>query len=584
MRKNSLIIGIIGFLSLAAEPEARADYSDGVFILNEDWFGHNNSTLNFLNPETEVFDYLIVQGNADNAGQSLGCTAQFGTIYGDNMYIVSKQDQDGAEKTSVSGGRLVVADAKTLKIKKRIPVIFQINGKSAADGRAFVGVDETKGYIGTSNGIFVLNLNNFEITGRIAGTENPLITGGENNADGIGPLYQNQIGMMLRTHDYVFAIQQDRGVLVINPESDTIMHVIEGCFSTMTQSRDGTVWVGKNSNMNYQTYPYGDFGSSGEQWEGNRLLKINPATLETGIITMPAMTGINQTWYAWTAGSLCASVRHNRLYFAFNPDKWSWFTCALLYMYDIDKNTFYRIYDSSGEERYFYGSKIRINPLDDKLYAALYLDNINQSYFFYQLDNEGNRLHEYEPIQRYWFPAMFIFPDNHAPEVAEFPQQTVSSTQPVAIDLSAMATDNDNLDAAITRRIIANDNPAALSAVVRNNVLTLTASENQSATVRVTVRFNSNGKTVDRVLTASVSSGTGIETTGAEHLKIYPNPFTDYIVIEALADGRALVYDPSGCAVMNIAVAAGSNRIDMSALPKGIYILKYNGYTVKMIK
>jgi hypothetical protein len=510
MEKKFLIIaGFIGFLCFSAGLKAQTDYSNGVFILNEDWFGHDNSTLNFLNLETGRFDYRILQSHPDNAGRSLGCTAQFGAIYGGNIYIISKQDQDAGER-NYTGGRVVVADAKTMKIKKQIQVIYEMNGKSAADGRGFVGVDETKGYIGTSNGIFILNLRNFEITGRIAGSENPLITGGENNAEGDGPLYQNQIGMMLRTADYVFAIQQDRGVLVINPETDEIQQVIEGCFSTMTQSKDGTVWLGVNSNTNpdYLHYPY---GSVGECWEGNQLLKINPYTLATEIVDM-LQGGVNQTWYAWTAGSLCASAKENALYFTFNESEWDWFTTSKMYRYDIDGNEFTLIHDSREDERYFYGASIRVSPSDDKIYASLYISNTDQTYFFYQLDKGGELLNEYEPILRYWFPALFIFPDNHAPTVSEFSQQTIGNTQPVSINLSAMASDPDNLDAGITKRIIANDNPLALSAVIRNNVLTLTASENKSATVHVTVRFNSNGQTADRVLTAQVSTpGTGID-------------------------------------------------------------------------
>lgn len=496
-------------------------YTNGVFILNEDWFGHNNSSINFLNPVTGEFDYELIRNNADNENQSLGCTAQFGAIYGDNLYIISKQDQDPGEN-NLTGGRVVVADAKTLKIKKRIPIIAEKNGKSVADGRGFVGVDETKGYIGTSNGIYVFDLNNWEVKDCIPGSENPLITGSETNADGLGALYRNQIGMMIRTHDYVFAIQQDKGVLVINPETDNVETIIPGCFSTMIQSKDGTIWVGKNSNIDYQTYPYGDIGSSGECWDGNLLLKINPETLETGIITMPSMTGINQTWYAWTAGSLCASAKHNRLYFTFNPDKWSWFTCSFLYRYDIDENRFIQIYNSSSEHRYFYGAGIRINLLDDKLYAALYLDNIDQSYFFYQLDNEGERLNTYEPIQRYWFPAMFIFPDNHAPQVAEFTPLTINDGQPVDVDLSAMANDNDNLAAAITQRVIANDNESVLSATVKNRTLTLRAKENTIGTAQVTVRFNSNGKIEDRTLTVQLAvSGLEIHATTPDEIYVF---------------------------------------------------------------
>ncbi|MCG6189920.1 DUF5074 domain-containing protein [Maribellus maritimus] len=497
------------FLSLFLGVKAQ-DYTNGIFILNEDWFGHNNSTINFLNSQTGMFDYLILQGNADNTGTSLGCTAQFGTIYGDNLYVLSKQDQDPGETNPISGGRIVVADAKTLKIKKRIPVIFEINGKSAADGRGFVGVNENKGYVGTSNGIFVMNLSNFQIGRRIEGTENPLISGGESNADGVGPLYNNQIGMMCRTADYVFAIQQDKGVLVIDPESDTVIKVINGCYSTLTQSKDGTVWVGKNSNMAYQKYPY---GTVGENWDGNQLLKINPNNLATETINMSGGAGINQTWYAWTAGSLCASAKENALYFAYNESDWNWFTTSKMYRYDIDNNEFTLIYDSENEERYFYGASLRINPLDDKIYAALYLDNINQTYFIYQLDNSGNLLKTFEPIKRYWFPAMFIFPDNYSPEVSQFSSLTLNNTQPVTINLKDMPSDRDNLSAAITKNILTNDNEDILSASIKNNVLTLTAKEEKSGTARITVRFNSNGKTVDRVQEVIVSTTSNIDET-----------------------------------------------------------------------
>ena len=86
----------VALLTVSAGMQAQTTYTDGVFMLNEDWFGHNNSTINFLRPENDVdpFEYYIIQNNEANAGQSLGCTAQFGAIYGDNIYIISKQDQD----------------------------------------------------------------------------------------------------------------------------------------------------------------------------------------------------------------------------------------------------------------------------------------------------------------------------------------------------------------------------------------------------------------------------------------------------------------------------------------------------------
>ena len=32
-------------------------YTDGVFMLNEDWYGHNNSTLNFIRPDQQGKGY-----------------------------------------------------------------------------------------------------------------------------------------------------------------------------------------------------------------------------------------------------------------------------------------------------------------------------------------------------------------------------------------------------------------------------------------------------------------------------------------------------------------------------------------------
>ena len=124
------------------------DYTKGTFIVNEDWYGHQNSSVNFLSDDG-TWTYNAFQ--KENLGHELGCTSQFGTIYGDLLYIVSKQSKDGA--ASVEGSRLAVIDAKTMQVKKE----FQTINSAGADGRSFLGVDLTKGYIGTSNGIYIFH-------------------------------------------------------------------------------------------------------------------------------------------------------------------------------------------------------------------------------------------------------------------------------------------------------------------------------------------------------------------------------------------------------------------------------------------
>ncbi|MBC8593727.1 DUF5074 domain-containing protein [Oscillospiraceae bacterium N12] len=567
----------VALLTVSAGMQAQTTYTDGVFMLNEDWFGHNNSTINFLRPENDVdpFEYYIIQNNEANAGQSLGCTAQFGAIYGDNIYIISKQDQDGGERGR-EGGRIVVADARTMEIKKRIPVIMtNKEGKSIADGRGFVGVNEKKGYVGSSNGIYILNLETYDIVKQIEGTENPLITGDEVNSDGIGPLYQNQIGMMLRTSDYVFAIQQDKGVLVIDPETDKIIKTIEGCFCTMVQSKDGNIWVGRNTNMDYQDYPYGEMGASGECWEGKELLRIDPSTFETRAVPI-TVGGLNQTWYAWTAGSLCASTHRNVLYFTFNEDKWSWFTTSKMYEYDIDSDTFTQIYDSSKDERFFYGAGIRINPLDDKIYGALYLDNNRQDYWVYQMDNAGNILQEFEPIQRYWFPALFIFPDKYAPEVKEFTDITLKNGTE-EINLTDMASDKDNQDIAIVKTIQSISNENVVAASIKNNRLKLIPKA--IGDTEITIRFDSNGKYVDRILQVH-SQTTGVQANETEQIEFITG--NGGVQIKGLTHNAYLtIYNTQGVQVY--AAEITSDEV-ITGLSKGhLYVAIINNQTYKLI-
>ena len=78
MRKA--IFSLLGFATLSAAASS-PDYTKGVFIVNEDWYGHNNSTLNHLdpdNPDGDYWTYRVIQH--ENEGMELGATNQFGAI------------------------------------------------------------------------------------------------------------------------------------------------------------------------------------------------------------------------------------------------------------------------------------------------------------------------------------------------------------------------------------------------------------------------------------------------------------------------------------------------------------------------
>lgn len=73
-------------LSFAAAIYAAAkdlDYSRGVIFINEDWYGHQNSTVNYLlpdDPDGEYWHYRVIQ--TENPGMELGCTNQYGAKIG----------------------------------------------------------------------------------------------------------------------------------------------------------------------------------------------------------------------------------------------------------------------------------------------------------------------------------------------------------------------------------------------------------------------------------------------------------------------------------------------------------------------
>ena len=59
--------------TLAAGTVAAASYTGGIFLLNEDWFGHNASSVNFYSYDGDSIVYRAYQ--AANPGSTLGNTA-----------------------------------------------------------------------------------------------------------------------------------------------------------------------------------------------------------------------------------------------------------------------------------------------------------------------------------------------------------------------------------------------------------------------------------------------------------------------------------------------------------------------------
>lgn len=475
--------------ALTSEP-VQVDYSKGTFIVNEDWYGHQNSTLNFLTDDGEWI-YRVIQ--KENPGVEIGATAQYGAIYGDKFFVMAKQPKDPG--ASITGGRITVCDAKTMKVLKQIEnIAVDDKGSSIADGRGFLGVDEHKAYVGSSNGIYVLDLDSLKITGSVSGA-------GNDSDDPYQQLYGGQIGNMVRVNDRVFAVHQKNGLLIINPATDEVEKTVEAPegwgFGSVVLSKDGNLWLSLAA-------------SSGSGQADTRIVKLNPATLEQTIIECPeGIFGPANTWYAWTPDCFCASKQNNVLYW--NGGNSSWFSGKTIYKYDIDSNTFSTFidYNDDPDGWQIYGCSFRINPVTDEAIVSLYKGYGDPTYVVRKYNNEGKQTAEYSMISNYWFPSLPVFPDNEAPVVADIDPVSLTTEDGTTVSLKDVATDADNMDAAIVKTVKEVSDEEVLKAEMADGDLVITPLKAGKADI--TIQINSNGKLAETVVSVEVTEATDID-------------------------------------------------------------------------
>lgn len=475
--------------ALTSEP-VQVDYSKGTFIVNEDWYGHQNSTLNFLTDDGEWI-YRVIQ--KENPGVEIGATAQYGAIYGDKFFVMAKQPKDPG--ASITGGRITICDAKTMKVLKQIEnIAVDDKGSSIADGRGFLGVDEHKAYVGSSNGIYVLDLDSLKITGSVSGA-------GNDSDDPYQQLYGGQIGNMVRVNDRVFAVHQKNGLLIINPATDEVEKTVEAPegwgFGSVVLSKDGNLWLSLAA-------------SSGSGQADTRIVKLNPATLEQTIIECPeGIFGPANSWYAWTPDCFCASKQNNVLYW--NGGNSSWFSGKTIYKYDIDSNTFSTFidYNNDPDGWQIYGCSFRVNPVTDEAIVSLYKGYGDPTYVVRKYDNEGKQTAEYSMISNYWFPSLPVFPDNEAPVVADISPVNITTEDSTTVSLKDVATDADNMDAAIVKTVKKVSDEKVLKAEMADGDLVITPLKAGKADI--TIQINSNGKLAETVVSVEVTEATDID-------------------------------------------------------------------------
>lgn len=438
---------------------ATVDYTQGVFMVNEDWFGHRNSTTNYL-----TRDGKFVYNNTTE----IGATACFGAAWGNRYYIIAKHAKDNGSE--VEGGRITICDANTMRIIKQIK---DIDGN---DGRSFCGVDEHKAYVSTSRGIYTLNLDELTVGAAVK------------NADG-GDANLGECGNMVRLGDYVYATEYGKSLRIIDCNNDRIVATITAKVYSITMSKDGQLWVSTDKGIS----------------------RVNTESRQLEEIALPSGIGVPaKDIYAWKSDGLCASLQNNVIYWTasgWNP--------TTIFKYDIDNNEFAKVVDLTSDANkwmMYSASNLRVDPVTDYLYVSLFKDYGSQDYAVRIYDNNGTQLNEYELTQKnFWFPGMFVFPDVEDPIAGKIDAVTVEENKEVKVDLATVCSDADNFQAAIIKTVKDVSKANIVTATVKDGKLVVKGVK--KGKTNVTLNFCSNGISTTATVKVVVTQATGITDT-----------------------------------------------------------------------
>lgn len=419
--------------------EAKDSWQDGTLWLNEDWFGHTNGSINYIEKDGTV-RYRAYE--SQNPYESFGCTSQYAMIFGGKLYVMSKQETDGGD-TRRGGGRLVVADAKTLKKLAGFDDILD-----GGDGRACVGVNSEKVYIGTTAGIAVFNPTTLAITGRVEGIET-------------GSKYANQLGDMVCAGKYVFAIKQAYGTYVIDTETDKVVTVLgrneDGTVFAhpqgVTMTADGLVWIAATSSANGRA---------------TTLYCYDPSDLNlVRSVEMPEHLSITCGWGAWRSTNFFAEKDDVAIWFGSGVEASIVSGNSGYYRWDTksDVNTLQPVFvfpnDLAGINENTKQAPYATVRYDDRnnqlLIAATHGASSNYRYTWLHFVDcaKGEIAKTIRLKDYYWFPAMPVFPDKYAPEFDEIEDLELDMNDDKdgrVIDINV--TDRDNIDKAISLSIV----------------------------------------------------------------------------------------------------------------------------------
>lgn len=536
-------------------------YVDGTIILNEEWYGHTNGGLNYLTPD---YEYIYQAYERENPGMSFGCTSQYGIIWAGKLIVCSKQAADGGDPLP-GGGRLVVADAKTLKRIGSFDDLMYGDETKSSDSRAVVGATPSKIYVGSTSGVYIVDLDSVKVIGKISGLSSA------------NSLYSGQIGDMVNAGRYVFGIKQSTGVFIIDTETDSIAKQIEDTgVQGITQTADGSVWYATTVNSQ------------------SNFVCLNPATLEeTSRVVVPSEVGtVSCMWGAWTSTSFYGSKKENDLWFVGSGS--SLFTSSGNYFRyhvgdDIAQLTpVFSLSDMAGTQPNVTQKTYGTMRYDDRTNLIYVMTTENKASGHYRnnwthLVNGTTGEIEKSIYLRpyYWFQALPIFPDKYAPEINIDENISLSlDGDNGEYDLNELITDQDNISYNIIASVVADDSETPVAEITLSDKV-LTIAPKSVGNTKMTLTAQSNGVEATKDVTITVSKTSGIDNINTSNGSI--KAVDNRIIISGYNGVSFNIYSLNATLIGSFTVDSDKYIAQFDIQP-GMYIVRGdNGVTSKVL-
>ncbi len=327
---------------------ARLLYEDGIFLINEGWFGNDKGSVNFYRYGTDSIAHKVFE--RENPGKELGTTTQYGTIFNERLYLVSQQ------------GPLVVANPSTLKEVGRIESL-------PAGGRAFTGISNSAGLLSTTDGIYAVNLNTLSVGDKVSSVS-------------------GQVGSIRKEGNYVFAITESQGLVALDATNNYSVELeIPGMTHGLVKTANGHLWIAG----------------------GSSLFEIDPTSLDTTEIVLPF--ALANPWFAWNIGTVTASTTENAVYIG-KTNSWGSEGTEVYKYVSGDENSLSTPFITLPSGKEFYGAGVQFNGLKNELVITAVQSGYGDNYSFnslYFYDPSSATLKNTINYEYYYFPAMMVF-------------------------------------------------------------------------------------------------------------------------------------------------------------------------------